>query len=79
VGLASVLTKMVREGHTKPMLKRARPGLRHLVASSSSKNAEKKGAYPVWLTGLEMVGIAYGPVAHLRAMRGQSRRRRLAP
>jgi glycosyltransferase involved in cell wall biosynthesis len=80
VGLASVLTKMVRDGHSKPMLKRAAPGVRHLVAPSSSRNAEKRGGYPFWLTGLEMVGIAYGPVAHLRAIRGQSRRaRRAAP
>jgi glycosyltransferase involved in cell wall biosynthesis len=69
VGLSSVLTKLATSGHLKPMANRAVPGLRHLFGATSSKNAQKRGAYPLWLSGLELLGMAYGPVAQQQALR----------
>ena len=71
VGLGAFLTKTVLDRrHRIPVLARAGVGARYLLHPRSDKNVQKSRTYPWTLTALELIGIAYGPLAY-----GYSRRR----
>jgi GT2 family glycosyltransferase len=67
VGLSAMLTKrwVTRPAERREMLRRAMPALTYLLRPGSAKNARKSNSYPRQLTVLEMLGVAYGPVAYL--------------
>jgi hypothetical protein len=47
------------------MLRRAVPGVRHVLSRSSAKNRSKRADYPRELERLEMLGMLKGPPAYL--------------
>lgn len=77
VGLSATVTRWLLEDLRTAwdVLRRLPPGLAHVLAPGSRKNAARSRTYPAALTRLELLGLAVGPFAYLRSRR---RARRLA-
>jgi GT2 family glycosyltransferase len=68
VGLGATLTKQALSLRTNRQLARRLPAaLVYLVHPKSHRNARKGGDFPRRLSVLELIGIAYGPVAFARS------------
>jgi GT2 family glycosyltransferase len=65
VGLAAMLTKQLLGEGRSELLRRVPAGTRYLLDPGSAKNATKDADYPRRLDLLELLGIAYGPLAYL--------------
>lgn len=78
VGLTACLTKaVVANPRLLPLLLRKLPrGLAYALSPGSAKNENKQGDYPAELTRLELLGMAYGPIAYARSRRHRRRQRR---
>ncbi len=70
-GLSGMITKhlLLDNASRVRIVKRAWPGVRHLLSSSSTKNARKSPAFPKHLTRTEMWGLARGPWLYLKGRR----------
>jgi cellulose synthase/poly-beta-1,6-N-acetylglucosamine synthase-like glycosyltransferase len=71
-GLSAMITKQLVSDPAgrRRILRRALPGLRHLLSTSSAKNSRKRADYPLRLTWLELRGVLEGPWLYLRSRRG---------
>ena len=69
-GLAAVLTKCLLGPDTRrEVLARVPEGLRYLLDPSSAKNAQKVSGFALSLRALELLGMAWGPLAYRRSLR----------
>jgi hypothetical protein len=63
-----------------PALLRKLPrGLAYALSPRSDKNVKKQTDYPAELTRLELLGMAYGPLAYFRSRRRTRRSRGSSP
>ncbi len=77
VGLGATLTKQAMSLRTNRQLARRLPAaLVYLVHPQSHRNARKGGDFPWRLSALELIGLAYGPVAFARSQWAAARTRR---
>jgi GT2 family glycosyltransferase len=75
VGLGAYLAKTVAtRGMARHMLRQVPAGAHHFLAPTSAKNAARtRGNYPRALAPLELIGLAYGPIAYARSRRALRR------
>ena len=73
---AIVLDVMLPDIDGVEVLRRVPPGLFHVLAPSSRKNAGRSAAYPAALARRELAGVLVGPLAYLRSRRRDARLRR---
>ncbi len=81
IGLSATVTKWLFEDRAvaRDVLRRIPRGVLYVLRPGSAKNAGKSADFPRVLTLLEVLGIAYGPVAYLRSRRRTSQRAAGAP
>jgi O-antigen biosynthesis protein len=75
IGLSALLTSRLLRSpqERRAIARRVLSGLTHALSPSSSKNALKSQSYPRYLTLLELIGIAYGPIAYFRSLKAFAR------
>lgn len=68
-GLAAMLTKQLLAGtRRRELVRRVPAGVRHLLDRDSAKNAAKEADFPRRLELLELLGMAFGPLAYLESV-----------